>query len=95
MLIAMPCPLQEALPMKGLLVPARLPDGDMIIWPLDGQLCPNLVQVEVGAECRVPEAQKGSGRLDLVVIGPQKLSDITEEGLNPPAHGGPAGGRGL
>ena len=76
--------------MEGLLVPARLPDGDMIVWSLDGKLGSNLVQVEVGAECQVPEAQKGSGRLDLIVVGAQQLFDIAEEGLNLPAPSGPA-----
>ena len=63
---------------EGLLVPARLPDGDMIVRSPDGKLGSNLVQVEVGAECQVPEAQKGSGRLDLIVVGAQQLFDIAE-----------------
>jgi hypothetical protein len=86
----MPCPFQETLPVEGLLVPARLSDGDAIVWSLDGKLSPNLVQVEVDTERQVPEAQECSGRLDLVVIGPQQLFDITEEGLNLPAPSSPA-----
>lgn len=89
LLILMPCPFQETLPVEGLLVPARLPDGDMIVRSLDCQLRPNLVQIEVGAERQVPEAQKGGGRLDLVVIGPQQLFDIAEEGLNLPPRSSP------
>ncbi len=62
-------PFEKALPVEGLLVSARLPDGDIIVWSLGGKSCPNLVQVEVGAEGQVPEAQKGSGRLDLIPVG--------------------------
>ena len=74
----MPYPFEETLPVEGLLVPARLPGGDMIVWSPDGKLGSNLVQVEVGAECQVPEAQKGSGRLDLIVVGARQLFDIAE-----------------